>query len=141
VALLLGLALSANAPAQTQPLTLAVDGAWTWFNDPRALFHNGALYFGCVRSDGASSLNVLDLQNGTTRSLWTSTWSQYDDHDNAGLLSLQDGRLLAIYARHGSANTFSYRLSLTADPLTPAAWGAEQTSPSTGAGLTSMPVS
>ncbi len=136
IVLVLGLALSASAAAQSHLLTLAMNGAWTWFNDPRALFHNGALYFGCVRSDGASTLNVLDMRNGTTRSLWTSTWSQYDDHDNAGLLSLQDGRLLAIYARHGSTTTFSYRLSLTADPTTPAAWGAEQTLPPTGTGLT-----
>ena len=51
-------------------------------------------------------------------------------------MSLQDGRLLAIYARHSSAQTFSYRLSLTANPVTPAAWGPEQTLPATGAGLT-----
>ncbi len=126
----------ASAAPQFNQLTLAADGAWTWFNDPRALFYNGALYFGCVRSDGASTLNVLELQTGTVRNLWASTWSQYDDHDNPGLLCLQDGRLLAIYARHGSAPTFSYRLSITTNPVVPAAWDAEQTLPSTGAGLT-----
>jgi hypothetical protein len=128
--------LSASAPAQTQPLTLAADGAYTWYNDPRALFHNGALYFGYVRSNGASTLSVLDLQTGAVHTLWTSTWLEYDDHDNPGLLRLQDGRLLAIYARHGSAPTFSYRLSLSVNPVTPASWGAEQTLPSTGSGLT-----
>jgi hypothetical protein len=128
--------LGGHAQAQTNLVSLVSDGAWTWFNDPRAVFHNGALYFGCVRSDGASTLNVLDLQSGATRTLWTSTWSQFDDHDNAGLLPLQDGRLLALYARHGSANTFSYRFSLTSTPTTPGLWGAEQTSPNTGAGLT-----
>ena len=122
--------------AQTNLITLAPDGAWTWFNDPRALFHNGALYVGFVRSDGASALNVLDLRTGTTLNLWTSTWRQYDDHDNPGLLRLQDGRLLAIYARHGTAQTFSYRLSTTANPVTPASWGPEQTLAATGAGLT-----
>src|SRR5438552_16657685 len=79
--------------AQTNLITLAPDGAWTWFNDPRALFHNGSLYFGFVRSDGASALNVLNMLSGTSSTLWTSTWSQYDDHDNAGLLPLLDGRL------------------------------------------------
>ncbi len=135
VSLVLALA-TAGVLAQNNLLTLANDGAWTWFNDPRALFHNGALYFGFVRSDGASALNVLQFQTGTAQNLWTSTWSQYDDHDNPGLLRLEDGRLLAIYARHGSAQTFSYRLSLSSNPVVPAAWDAEQTSPWTGVGLT-----
>ncbi len=125
-----------TARAQSSLLTLAPDGAYTWYNDPRALFHNGNLYFGFVRSDGESTLSVLDMQTGNIRSLWTSTWSQYDDHDNPGLLSLQDGRMLAIYARHGTANTFSYRLSLTADPVNSMLWGPEQTSASTGVGVT-----
>jgi hypothetical protein len=122
--------------SQTNLAVLANDGAWTWFNDPRALFHNGNLYFGFVRSDGSSMLNVLNMQSGTTTNLWSSTWKQFDDHDNCGLLELQDGRLLALYARHGSANTFSYRSSLSTNPVTPADWGAEQTSANTGAGLT-----
>jgi hypothetical protein len=135
--LALGLLLcAASGLAQTNLITLAPDGAWTWYNDPRALFHNGALYFGFVRSDGASALSALDLQTGAINNLWTSTWRQYDDHDNSGLLRLQDGRLLAIYARHGSANTFSYRLSLSANPTSPGAWEAERTSPNTGTGLT-----
>ncbi len=132
-----GLFLGAAAClGQPNPVPLAPDGAWTWYNDPRALFHNGALYFGSVRSDGASTLKVLDMQSGAVVNLWESTWHQFDDHDNPGLLRLQDGRLLAIYARHGSANTFSYRLSLSANPTTPGAWGAEQTSPNTGTGVT-----
>jgi hypothetical protein len=129
-------ATALSAPAESHLVTLAPDGAYTWYNDPRALFHNGRLYFGCVRGDGASMLGMFDPQTGAAAPLWTSTWSQYDDHDNPGLLSLQDGRLLAIYARHNSANTFSYRRSLSTQPLYPGLWGAEQTLPSTGAGVT-----
>ena len=68
--------------------------------------------------------------------LWSSTWREYDDHDNPALLPLQDGRLLAIYARHGSSQMFSYRLSTSTNPVTPTDWGAEQALPATGAGLT-----
>jgi hypothetical protein len=32
--------------AQTNFAILTSDGAWTWYNDPRAVFHNGILYFG-----------------------------------------------------------------------------------------------
>ena len=35
---------------QTNFAVLANDGAWTWFNDPRALFNNGTLYFAYDRS-------------------------------------------------------------------------------------------
>src|SRR5215831_1674417 len=44
------LAFSLPCPAQTNFAVLANDGAWTWYNDPRALFHHGLVYFGYVRN-------------------------------------------------------------------------------------------
>ncbi len=117
---------------QTNFATLASDGVWTWFNDPRALYHNGILYFGYVRADGKTALSCFNPTNGASTPLWTSTWTEKDDHNNPGLLRLEDGRLLAIYAHHSSANYFSYRTSLSINPVTAAEWGAEQTFISTG---------
>src|SRR2546423_15223225 len=75
------------SPAQTNLAVLTSDGAWTWFNDPRALFHNGALYFGYVRSaDGKSVLSAFQPTNGLKTDLWTSSLTQTDDHNNPGLL-------------------------------------------------------
>jgi autotransporter-associated beta strand protein len=117
-----------TAWAQTNFAVLAGDGAWTWFNDPRALFYNGTLYFGYVRaSDGRSALNTFNLQSGQTSNLWTSSLTQTDDHDNAGLLAKQDGTLLAIYSRHQSDQFFTYRLSGSTNPVSAADWGAERT--------------
>src|SRR6516225_8011659 len=77
--------------AQTNFAVLVNDGAWTWFNDPRAVFHNGMLYFGYVRSsDGRSTLSELDLRSGQVTNLWTSSLTQTDDHDDCGLLVKQD---------------------------------------------------
>src|SRR6185295_5495371 len=91
------------SPAQTNFATLIPDGAWTWFNDPRALFHGGLLYFGYVRkSDARSVLAAFNPANGATVELWTSTLTQFDDHNNPGLLVKQDGTMLAIYSRHSS---------------------------------------
>src|SRR5205823_7905248 len=113
------------------------DGAWTWYNDPRALYHNGILYFGYVHNDdGKSGLSALNPTNGIKTDLWTSTLTQSDDHDNPGLLVKQDGTMLAIYARHSTDQFFAYRLSTTTNPISPADWGPEQTIPATGAGLT-----
>src|SRR4051812_29881206 len=86
--------------AQTHLHKIADDGAWTWLNDPRALFHNGRLYVGHVRgNDGRSTLTAYDPASGAVATLWTSSWTELDDHDNPGLLPLQDGRLMAFYAR------------------------------------------
>jgi hypothetical protein len=134
---LLLLSVATKSAAQTNFATLMSDGAWTWYNDPRALFHNGKLYFGSVRaSDGKTALAVFDPQTGTTTNLWTSGFTQLDDHNNPGLLVKQDGTLLAVYSRHISDQYFAYRRSLTTNPVTPANWAAEQTIPNSGAGMT-----
>lgn len=117
--------------------TLAPDGAWTWYNDPRALFHQGKLYFGSVRAgDGRSALSVFDPEAGATTELWASELTERDDHNNPGLLALADGRLLALYARHHTDPFFAYRWSLTTNPVTPTAWSAEQRTPDSGARMT-----
>jgi hypothetical protein len=131
------LSLAFGAGAQTNFVTLVPDGAWTWFNDPRALFHQGKLYYGYVRfADGRSALNVIDPLTGVGTNLWTSTLTQADDHDNPGLLVKQDGRMLALYARHGTDQFFSYRYSTSTNPTTAAAWSGEQAIAATGAGVT-----
>ena len=129
--------LAFRAPAQTNFATLVSDGAWTWFNDPRALYHNGKLYFGYVRfSDGRSVLNAFNPQSGMSTNVWASTLTQADDHNNPGLLVKQDGRMLALYARHGSDQFFSYRYSTSTNPATSADWSSEQSIAATGAGVT-----
>ena len=135
--LVLGFGLVSSVPAQTNLAVLTADGAWTWYNDPRSLFYNGILYFGYVRSaDGRSVLSSFNLTNGVKTDLFTSTRTEVDDHDVSGLLVKQDGKMLAIYARHGADQFFAYRLSTTTNPATAGDWGAEQTISSTGAGLT-----
>ena len=123
--------------AQTNFAVLVSDGAWTWYNDPRALFHNGILYFGYVRNgDGRSVLSALNPQTGARTEVWTSALVQRDDHCNAGLLVKQDNTMLALYSRHNTDQYFCYRLSTSTNPVTPADWAAEHTSASTGAGVT-----
>ena len=71
---------------------------------------NGILYFGCVRAgDGRAALNTFNLQTGLTTNLWASTLTETDDHDVPGLQLKQDGTMLAVWARHGGDQFFSYR--------------------------------
>jgi hypothetical protein len=117
----------ASSQAQTNFAVLANDGAWTWFNDPRALFKTGTLYFSYNRfSDGRTVLNALNLQTGGVTNLWASSLTEQDDHDVAGLLPKQDGTMLAIFARHGADQFFTARLSTSTNPISPSDWGSEQ---------------
>ena len=126
-----------TASSQTNFAVIIHDGAWTWFNDPRAVYHNSVLYVGYVRnSDGRSALSAFNPATGAVTDLWTSTATQKDDHNNPGLLVKQDGTMLAIHARHGADQFFYYRLSTATNPVTPGDWSAEMTITNTGAGVT-----
>ena len=72
--------LPARLNSQTNFAVLATDGAWTWYNDPRALFDRGRLFFGYVRAaDGKTVLSAFNLSTGTTTNLWTSGFTQLDE--------------------------------------------------------------
>ncbi len=136
-ALALGVAGIFPAHAQTNFATLIADGSYTWYNDPRALFYNGQLYFGYVRAaDSKSALAVFNLQSGQATNLFSSGFTQLDDHDNPGLLVKSDGSMLAVYSRHISDQYFSYRTSNTTNPVSAAGWNAEQNLAASGASMT-----
>jgi len=131
------LAATLAASAQTNFAVLANDGAWTWYNDPRAIFHNGKLFFGYVRAaDSKSTLSVFDLASGRTTNLWVSGFTQLDDHNVPGLLAKADGTLLAVYSRHLSDEYFSYRTSQSTNPVANDGWNAELSIPNSGASMT-----
>ncbi len=135
--LLFMVSIAWSSMAQTNFVVLRTEGAWTWYNDPRAIFHRGKLYFGYVTAAGGKSgLSVFDLATGRVTDLWVSGFTQLDDHNNPGLLAKEDGGLLAIYSRHGSDQFFAYRNSTTNDPATPADWTPEVLIPASGASMT-----
>ncbi len=103
------------------------DGAWCWFQDERALIHQGKLIVGsvaCGTKDetrrGDIDLTILDLNSKKVERVELHDQLQPDDHNVAGLLARPDGRLLAVYSKHGPENKFYYRIS-QADSLTN--WG------------------
>src|SRR5205085_910035 len=62
------------------------DGAWTWFNDPRAIFHDGQILTGWVNRRGDIQFASHDLASGRTTVLMLHPAFQADDHDNPALL-------------------------------------------------------
>lgn len=116
-------------------LTLNDNGAWSWFMDERAIVHDGKLIVGSMRAVGNArsgrddpnwgnvELAVLDIESGETDRVVLHPHFEQDDHDNPALLSLPNGRLLAVFTRHAVERKVFCRLSAPHNPLE---WGPVQ---------------
>lgn len=127
--LLSGCAEVRSAPPAPEIVEIAPDGAWTWFNDERAVrLENGNLLVGYVRSDGRIAVTNYDPDSGERHEtvLGGEGAIEIDDHNNPSLTQLPDGRVLAIYSRHHTDPHFFWRISTTANPRSEADWGAER---------------
>ncbi len=112
------LAFVAHGKLQAQPVMLNDDGAWCWFQDERAVIHNGKLIVGSV-ANGSSNANrkgdidvaIVDLSSGRIERQTLFDQLENDDHDVPALWVRPDGRLVAVFAKHGSENHFYFRTS------------------------------
>lgn len=112
--------------------TLNDNGAWSWFMDERAVVQDGKLIVGSMRAVGNAQsgrddpnwgnveVAVLDIDSGKTDRVVLHPHFEQDDHDNPALLSLPDGRLLAVFTRHAVERKVFYRIS---EPHNPLEWG------------------
>ena len=112
------------------------DGAYTWFQDERAIISDGKIIIGSVASGNIDSnrtgdieVVTYDLSTGITQLSELHHNLEYDDHDSPALLVRQDGRYLAVYSTHSGthplANTVHYRIST--NPYDSTSWGPELT--------------
>jgi hypothetical protein len=109
---------------------LVADGAWCWFQDPRAVHYVGAhdrTYIGYVNSVG--DVDVVSQEAGTAALAHTTLHAglQADDHAAPGIVVLPDRRIAVFYARHAQGSMM-FRISLVAENIT--AFGPETTVPS-----------
>lgn len=104
-------------------------GAWTWFNDPRAIVVNETVWVGAVAQNGD-----IHVSAGQIPTVLHHDFEQ-DDHDNPAFLRrASDGRIIVCYSRHAADNNYYQRVSL--DPDDVSAFGAEKNiSPSIGGAL------
>jgi len=128
-------------PALIDPVSLSLDAGYCWFEDRRALFVGERLLVGSVasgwqdparRGDIEAIVYDFEQQKATGRELHDRL--ELDDHDSPAFLVRPDGRVLTLYAKHGSEAHFYYRISTDDSLLT---WSPEQTfAPTTGTRLT-----
>jgi autotransporter-associated beta strand protein len=115
----------------------APNGAWSWFQDERAIVDasdpdNPRLLVSSVSSaangdaeSGDVDLLWINLSTGQQGEFELSNRLERDDHDSASLYLRPDGRYLAMYSRHISDSLTRWRIST--NPHDPTSWGAEQT--------------
>src|SRR5690606_30431542 len=87
---------------------IADDGAWCWFSDPRAVYHNGqseTVYFGYINSIGDVMIGSKDIKSGKVDHFALHDSLQIDDHNVPALIVLPDGKLMAFYNEH-NGNVF-----------------------------------
>lgn len=138
VGLLAGCARVQTGRQTPAEFVIAPDGAWTWFNDERAIvLPGGKLLAGYVRSDGRIAVTSLDPRTGERHESILSGEGavEVDDHNNPSLTLRPDGRVLAVYSRHNTDSLFFWRLSSGADPRSAADW-SEQRAKAVGARTT-----
>lgn len=95
-------------------ITSLMAGAWTWFNDPRALSVNSRLTVGGVNANG-------DIVVGDTHGqAILAAALEIDDHDNPALLiRASDQRVMAFYSKHIADEIF---MQVSTNPLDITSW-------------------
>ena len=81
------------------------DGAWCWFSDPRAIYHEGKTYSGWVDSVGNIVVASLNHNDGSIESHVLHERLERDDHDNPSFFMNREGRLMVFYSKHATGNS------------------------------------
>lgn len=103
--------------------TIAKEGAWCWFADPRAMHFKSSdgtidnTYIGYIDVHGNIKASMFEKGNYQEDVLIRSCF-QPDDHDNPTFLALPDNRIMIFYTRHTDEARFYYRISKVPGDIT-----------------------
>lgn len=103
--------------------TLNVDGAWCWFNDPRALYYKGTkeqTYFGWINSVGDVLVASYNHVTGEYIEKTLFEKLEVDDHDNPAIFFRKDGRIIVYFSKHTSAPAHRF---ISTNPEDITSWG------------------
>jgi len=104
-------ALLAAAPAASAlEAPIAPDGAWCWFQDPRAVYDDGRTYTGYVTAAGDVGVASFDHRAHELRRSIVARAFQRDDHAAPALQVMPDGRVMALWSAHRGRQMY-YRVT------------------------------
>ncbi|WP_182866429.1 BNR-4 repeat-containing protein [Rhodopirellula sp. JC639] len=123
--------LSVGCLHAAEPIMVKENGGWCWFQGKRAVGWDGKVFFTSISGDDHGDWNAGDLvvtklnpSSGETSHFCLHATLQRDDHAVAGLCLLADGRLLAVYGKHGNDHFQRSRVTLRPGDLSE--WTQEQ---------------
>jgi len=80
------------------------NGAWCWFSDPRAVYHEGnhrRTYAGWIDNFGDLHVGYYDHDSEQVVSRTIFNNLEVDDHDNPSILIDEEGHLMVFFNSHG----------------------------------------
>jgi len=108
-----------------KPDTLNPDGAWCWFNDPRAVYHKGIreqTYFSWVNRSGDILIASYNHTNGEYKETVLFPKLEVDDHDNPAIFIRNDGHLIVFFSKHTTAPGHRF---ISKNPEDISSWGED----------------
>jgi rhamnogalacturonyl hydrolase YesR len=87
---------------------ITTSGAWCWFSDPRAVYHQGKYrrtYVGWVNHRGDVVIGAYDHPTGRIETFVLHEKLEADDHVNPSILIRADGRLMVFYSQHSTGDS------------------------------------
>ncbi|MGC3976884.1 MAG: BNR-4 repeat-containing protein [Paludibacteraceae bacterium] len=105
--------------------TLTVDGAWCWFNDPRAIYHKGIkeqTYFTWITRVGDIYIASYNHQTGEYLEKMIYPKLEADDHDVPAIFFRKDGRIILYFSKHTTAPAHRF---ISTNPEDITSWGTD----------------
>jgi hypothetical protein len=102
------LLFSIELSAQNTPDSgyLTENGGWCWFSDPRAIYSDGQVITGWVKSNGTVETAVFDIKNQSIQISDLYFRLERDDHNNPAFVKTAYDNVLAMYTRHSLKDLF-----------------------------------
>jgi hypothetical protein len=118
VAALIVLTSAAGGASSVSPPSVRVlvpDGAWTWYNDERVIVVGQVLCIASMDSQGRADVHLFRLSPhagvAAGEEYVLSSWKSRDDHNGPALIRLDNGKILAAYAKHDLEPKWYWRLA------------------------------
>lgn len=112
----------------TSPHTYVADGAWCWFNNPRALELDGRVTFASITSTGDAQVTQYDRNTGELATYTVQAGEPEDDHAVPSLCFLPDSRIAVFWCEHSKPNV-PIQYIVSQNPNDISAWGSVRIGP------------